>query len=350
MKDRLKTHQLALVLVLSGVVAALVLATAVWAYDSAQKDKIAPGVTILPIRIANNASDVTAGSIAAGIRAATDGGAAIINVSSSTTARDDGLSAAVDYAFNHGVMIVASAANSAKNGDPITYPASYPSVIAVGAVDANGQRADFSQTGPYLDLVAPGVDVVSVGPGGPGHWQGSGTSYAAPFVAATAALIRAYRPNLSITQVRHRLEVTADAPPARLPDAHYGWGLVNPMAAVASVLPEETVHDDAVHKGASLSSPYLPTHSTLGENVVTLGLVGGLCAIFAMCVLHRLVPAGRRRRWRPGRRARPEGPAPARPHRSGIPGIPAIRKFRQPRAEDSIPADSTATAPSTAAP
>ena len=100
----------------------------------------------------------------------------------------------------------------------MTYPASYPTVIAVGAVDSGGQRADFSQTGPYLGLVAPGVNVVSIGPRGPGQWQGNGTSYAAPFVTGTAALVRAYHPQLTAAQVRHRLEVTADHPAAALPE------------------------------------------------------------------------------------------------------------------------------------
>ena len=122
------------------------------------------------------------------------------------------------------MVVVASAANSAKNGDPVTYPAAYPSVIAVGAVDATGKRADFSQTGSFLSLVAPGVGVASIGPRGAGHWLGSGTSYAAPFVAGAAALVRAYHPALTAAEIKHRLEATADHPAAALPDAGMGWG------------------------------------------------------------------------------------------------------------------------------
>ncbi|WP_372505080.1 S8 family serine peptidase [Lentzea flava] len=116
---------------------------------------------------------------------------------------------------------------------PVTF------VTAVGAVDEAGQHARFSQTGPLLSLVAPGVNVLGLGPGGPGHWQASGTSYSAPFVAGTAALVRAYRPSLSAAQVKHRLLTTATHPAARLPNPAPGWGMVNPMAAVTAVLPEE---------------------------------------------------------------------------------------------------------------
>src|SRR5262249_22309780 len=123
--------------------------------------------------------------------------------------------------------------------NPVTYPAAYPSVIAVGAVNEAGQHADFSQTGPFVSLVAPGVDILGLGPGGPGQWTAGGTSYSAPFVAGTAALVRAYHPGLSAAQVKHRLLVTASHPAVPLPDPALGWGTVNPMAAVTTVLPEE---------------------------------------------------------------------------------------------------------------
>lgn len=257
----------------------------------------APGVMILPVRVANNADDVTADSIATGIRAAVDAGASVINVSASTTTADPNLQAAIDHAEENNVVVVASAANSAENGDPVTYPASYPSVLAVGAVDSNGQRANFSQTGPYLDLVAPGVDVVSIGPRGPGQWQGSGTSYAAPFVTAVAALVRAYHPGLSAAQVRNRLEETADHPAAALPDSGFGWGTVNPMAAVSTVLPDESGNTGAV-VAAPARHPVLPPADDLGSIIAVLGFFLALVLVCAVFMARRVGPAGRRRRWR----------------------------------------------------
>lgn len=247
----------------------------------------APGVKILPVRVANNSSDVTADSIANGIRAAVDAGASVINVSASTTVLDTNLGSAVDYAEAHDVVVVASAANSAKDGDPVTYPASYRSVLAIGAVDSNGARADFSQTGPYLGLVAPGVNVVSIGPRGPGQWQGSGTSYAAPFVTAAAALVRAYHPRLSAAQVRHRLEVTADHPATALPDTQLGWGTVNPMAAVSTVLPEEGAAAASLIAPSSARHPVVPPLDKVGPVIIIFASFLALILVFGLFLLRR---------------------------------------------------------------
>jgi type VII secretion-associated serine protease mycosin len=268
---------------------------------------VAPGVTILPIRCAiSSATDGTPGALtpaamALGIRQAVDSGAQVINISASTTAQDAGLAAAVQYAADHDVVVVASAGNSSQNGDPVTYPAAYPSVIAVGAVDSTGQPANFSQTGPFVSLVAPGVDVVSLGPGGPGQWQGSGTSYAAPFVAGTAALVRAYRPQLSAAQIKHRLEATANHPAAALPDPALGWGTVNPMAAVTTELPEESsapavlVSPPPAHVGI-VSPP-----DELGPLLAVTGVLVAIGFAFMLVRVSRLYSAGSRRGWRPAR-------------------------------------------------
>jgi type VII secretion-associated serine protease mycosin len=270
---------------------------------------MAPDVTILPIRAATSQQNPTA-ALANGIRAAVDAHAQIINVSASTTVSSPDLVAAVAYAEANNVLIVASAANSAKQGDPVTYPASYPTVLAVGAVDSTGALADFSETGPYLGLVAPGVNVVSLGPGGPGQWQGSGTSYSAPFVTGVAALVRAYHPQLTAAQVRHRLEVTADHPPATLPDPDFGWGTVNPLAAVTAVLPGESGTQSSVVTPPVAQHPRLPPDDQRAPAIIAVGLFGAAALGFAIRMAWRLGPAGRRRRWRPARVAwlRPKDP------------------------------------------
>lgn len=262
---------------------------------------VAPEAEILPIRAANTANDGTAALLGSGIRAAVDAGARVINVSASTVTPAPELAAAVAYAAAHDVLIVASAANSAQKGNRQTYPASYPSVIAVGAIDSTGRRADFSETGPYLDLVAPGVNVVSIGPGGPGQWLADGTSYAAPFVAGVAALVRAYRPHLTADQVRHRLTVTADHPAAALPDPELGWGTVDPMAAVTTILPEEGAAGAAEVAAPAAPRPASTASDSLGQVLVVIAVFAVVTLGLLVRMAARLGPAGNRRRWRPAR-------------------------------------------------
>jgi type VII secretion-associated serine protease mycosin len=268
---------------------------------------VAPEVTILPVRVARSLTEGTAGALtptalALGIRKAVDAGARIVNVSASTTFPAPELASAVAYAAERDVVVVASSANGAKEGDPVTYPASFPTVIAVGAVDSAGQHADFSQTGPYLSLVAPGVDVISVGPGGPGQWQGSGTSYAAPFVTGVAALVRAYHPELTAPQVKHRLETTASHPATALPDPALGWGTVNPFAAVTAMLPEESpASAGAVVKPPQARAADIPPPDEVGPLLAVIGVFGVLGFAFVLVWVCRLAAAGRRRRWGPTR-------------------------------------------------
>lgn len=264
---------------------------------------VAPDATILPIRVADDATDTSAATLAQGIRAAVDGGARVVNVSASTSAKDADLEAAAAYAAAHDVLVVASAGNSAEQGNPTPYPAAFDTVVAVGATDHDGKRASFSDTGDYLDLAAPGVDVVSIGPGGPGQWEASGTSYAAPFVAGVAALVRAYHPTLTAAQVKRRLEATADRPSANVPDAAFGWGTVNPTAAVTMLLPQEGAAGEvAAPVAANAQAPPVPSRDRTSGVVVTLSVLGVVLVAALVGLAVRLGPIGMRRRWRPARR------------------------------------------------
>jgi type VII secretion-associated serine protease mycosin len=264
---------------------------------------VAPDTTILPIRVANEAKDASATSLAQGIRVAVDGGARVINVSASAGGPTPELTAAVAYAAERDVLIVAASGNNDNNSSPTPYPATDKSVLAVGAVDQEGKRASFSLTGPHLGVVAPGVNVCSIGPGGPGQWEASGTSYAAPFVTGVAALVRAYHPKLTAAQVSYRLRATADRPPANLPSPEYGLGTVNPQAAVTAVLPEEGQAGAVVAPvPAAASFPVPPWQDRASTLLVTLGLIGAAVLVLAVGFAVLVLPAGRRRRWAPARR------------------------------------------------
>ena len=91
----------------------------------------------------------------------------------------------------------------------MTYPASYEGVLAVAASDRNNERASFSQSGDFVGVAAPGVDMVSTVPGG-GHCADNGTSFSAPYVAGVAALLRPKHPDWTPQQIVAQIEQTAE--------------------------------------------------------------------------------------------------------------------------------------------
>lgn len=259
---------------------------------------VAPGASILPIRDTFTERDGSPRSMARGIRAAADAGAGVINVSASTNHDDHDLRSAVDYARQHDSLVVAAAANNAERGNPVPYPAAYPGVLAVGAIDVTGAVAAFSQTGGFVGMVAPGVDVVSLGPGGPGQWQQSGTSFATPFVSGAAALVRSYRPELSATEVRRRLERTATRPGGPVPDAAAGWGTVNPYAAVTAARPGENAGSHGGEPRAPAPPPVPAAERSPATGVVLVSVAGAVLLAGAAAIVATIGASGRKRGWR----------------------------------------------------
>jgi thermitase len=157
-------------------------------------------------------------------------GAKVISMSLSTAANPRTLADAVQAATAAGALLVAAAGN---NGDGGTlYPAGYPQVVSVAAIDRANAHAAFSNTNPDVELSAPGVDVLSTYLGG-GYRTLSGTSMAAPYVAGVAAVVAARDPAGGPAAWRDRLDGAADdlGPPGR--DPQFGFGRVNLRRAVA---------------------------------------------------------------------------------------------------------------------
>ncbi|GAA2481735.1 type VII secretion-associated serine protease mycosin [Streptomyces thermolineatus] len=204
---------------------------------------VAPKARILPVRVILEERDpqrkkarrTRGGALAEGIRWAVDHGADVINLSlgdDSRSARPDKAEdEAVQYALRKGVAVVASAGNGGKDGDRISYPAAYPGVIAVTAVDRDGRRAPFSTRRWYASVAAPGVDVVIADPDRR-YYEGWGTSAAAAFVSGVVALIRSAHPDLSPAQVKEVLERTARNRPAGGRSDALGTGVVDAAAAL----------------------------------------------------------------------------------------------------------------------
>jgi type VII secretion-associated serine protease mycosin len=197
---------------------------------------IAPEATIIPIRQNDDQGTGNVGTMIQAIKYAADAGAEVINISQDTASKMDptvhaAFQAVIRYAQEKDAVIVAAAGNNGADGKiKETYPAAYPGVLAVAASDRNNARAPFSQSGRFVGVAAPGIDMISTVPAG-GHCVDQGTSFAAPYVSGVAALIRAKHPDWTYKQVITQIEQTADrTKPGR--DDFVGWGVVDPAAAV----------------------------------------------------------------------------------------------------------------------
>lgn len=187
--------------------------------------------SILPVKVLNARGTGNDADLARGIRWATDHGAHIINLSLGGAENSQALRDAVDYAFQRGVLLIASSGNDHQLGNFTNYPAAYPQVIAVGATTNSDKVAGFSNTGEHIDLVAPGVALWTTmldGDYGPPN----GTSFSSPFVSGVAGLVLTVRGDLPHTDVACILQASADDHGSPGKDMEYGWGRLNALRAV----------------------------------------------------------------------------------------------------------------------
>ncbi|QGN45827.1 type VII secretion-associated serine protease mycosin [Micromonospora sp. WMMD558] len=266
---------------------------------------LAPQARILPVRVSEqqvvdgreSGRTVSARDFARAIRWAVDNGAEVLNLSVVLYVDNPAVRDAVAHALARDVVVVAAAGNLHESGDPRPYPAAYAGVLGVGAIGVDGVRSSFSQVGPYVDLVAPGSDVVTAAPG-QGHHRAEGTSYAVPFVAATAALLRQYRPDLDATEVAERILATTD--PA--PGAGYGAGVLNPYRALtesgggpARTRPAAALLDERADP--ALLAQQARRAASRDRALLVAAIGGG--TVTAAVLLALVLPRGARRRWRP---------------------------------------------------
>jgi len=193
----------------------------------------APGVRVMPVKILDCLGHGSAAEAAQGVLYAARMGARVINISFTADGDSQTMASALREAHDrYAAVIVAASGNQGEQG--ITFPARLPETIAVGssgAATGKDVRSPFSDWGSGVDIVAPGFNIISTVPRALcGSWHcftaeqpygpGSGTSFAAPFVSALAALIISHNPNLHPETVRSMI-VRAAAP---LPDGGTpGW-------------------------------------------------------------------------------------------------------------------------------
>jgi type VII secretion-associated serine protease mycosin len=193
---------------------------------------VAPNAKILPIKVLDQSGQGDARDVAAGVRYAADSGAKVINLSLGGATESSSLTQAITYANDKGAIVVAAAGNGGAADKP-KWPASLDLTLAVTAVDQSNNATSFDQRGDYIDIAAPGANVVSTAKGD--YVTLSGTSMAAGFVAGAAALLFAAEPRVTNAQVRDILLRTATdiGDPGR--DLTFGVGLINMVAALAEL-------------------------------------------------------------------------------------------------------------------
>jgi serine protease len=238
--------------------------------DSAGVEGIAPKARILPVRVLdqNNRYD-DAMIVAKGVRWAVDHGARVINLSLGGNGSSAALAAALDYAFARDVVVVACTGNVSPSSPPgVWYPAREPGVLAVAGMERDGDVLwSGSITGPETVVTAPATQIVGARPSG--YWKVQGTSFAAPMVSATAALIRSRWPTMSAAEVINRIIRTARDRGAPGRDSRYGFGIVDPGAALTADVPDVATNPldttpppgvtgfgSAPASGQALSAPY----------------------------------------------------------------------------------------------
>ena len=219
---------------------------------------------LMPLAALDDSGSGNTSSVVAAVYYAVDNGASVINLSLGGPDEDPALQTAIDYAYSHGVVVVAAAGNCGTAGDAgcgglpaptMMYPAKENHVIAVGATDSADTRASFSSYGPALDVVAPGsgslvsplIDSRTAPYNYTNAYSGSlyGTSFASPIVTGIVSLIRSQRPSTSVDDITALIDGSATKVTRMNGLAYtdeYGHGLVNASTAatIANALATST--------------------------------------------------------------------------------------------------------------
>ncbi|MCC6831106.1 MAG: S8 family serine peptidase [Thermoleophilia bacterium] len=235
---------------------------------------------LMPVQVASRDGEFLDEDMIAGIRWAVRNGARVINISAGGPGDTYAFQRVVYWATRHGALIVAAVGNEGDGENKLLYPAAYRRVLGVGAQCGPDRTPDcrtplgvaaFSQHNRSVDIIAPGVDILSTVPRevaddevAPGYAFRDGTSMAAPYVAGVAALVQAANGNaLTPYQVARQLEVTARDVGPKGRDDRSGWGVIDVARAVTTPVPPDDggeVNDDVAYLGnaTDLSSATAP--------------------------------------------------------------------------------------------
>lgn len=266
---------------------------------------IAPQSRILSIRVITDSDDpnfsryehesISRGQqeLATAITDAVTRGASVISMSLGYSLQSSMVRTALQDAYEHDVIVVASAGNSGEQagiGDtghsPYSFPADYPGVLAVGAVNQQGQPASFSSHNLSVQVAAPGFEVPAEGRDGQ-YWLVSGTSPACALTAGVAALIKARYPHLTDPEIISA--ITTSTTPGSRPAGGYndrvGFGEVNAAAALAAAgrlaagpRPAAGLAS-ASHFGGGIAAIPAPPVQPRGQSILVLYCLLGACSL-----------------------------------------------------------------------
>ncbi len=226
----------------------------------------APSCPLMILRAGNMTGFLQEDDVASALLYALDNGARIANLSFGDTQVSPMLEDVINYAVNGGLLVVAAAGNSGTS-DPI-YPASFGPILSVGACNENDERTTFSSYGISLDLLAPGINILSTTMGYDyGMFLGgSGTSYAAPFACAAAGLVMTLHPDWDQSAVKSVLTSTTDDIESPGWDQETGHGI---LRADKAVQVEEALI-------AEITQPEMEQGLAQTNHVVIIGTAAGI--------------------------------------------------------------------------
>lgn len=250
---------------------------------------IAPQAKVLPLR--TGVSEFSFGDIEGAIAHAVQMGAKVICIAITGGAGRE-MEKVIADAVAADVVVVAAAGNTPRHQD-VGFPAAYPGVVAAVATDRAGNHADVSVTGSKAVLAAPGVEMYTTGPNR-GYATNTGTSSSTAVLAGVAALIRSKYPQLSATEVIRRMTATAVDKGTTGRDPVYGFGLVDPVAALTKELPPSAA---APTRTASSDPPVgAAPKSDDGNRGAVLAMVVGASLLLVALLVGAFVLITRRRR------------------------------------------------------
>ncbi len=205
---------------------------------------------VLPVKVLGADGSGTYSGIANGITWAADKGARIINLSLGGTSSSQTLQDAVNYAWNRNAILIAAAGNNGNS--TAVFPAACNNVVAVSATNSSDGRPSWSNYGSYVDVSAPGADVLSLyGASGYANWNG--TSFSSPVTSGVVALMASANASLSNAGIVDALLKNSDDIGATGYDIYFGNGRVNARRAVAAV--STTSPADATAPSVAITSP-----------------------------------------------------------------------------------------------